>query len=128
MGYVNTNILSLVIKSTLKEGNNPQRVIIQTYNYNLSTNEEITLASILEIQGLTKSVVNSTILSKVNEANIQAENLKRLGYNVYERDLSSEIYNVENVTNFIIGPDNHLYIIYSYGNTNFKDEMDVIVF
>ena len=39
MAYVNTNILSLVIRSTLKEGNNPQRVIIQTYNYNLSTNE-----------------------------------------------------------------------------------------
>ena len=35
--YVNGDILSLAIRSTLKEGNNPQRVIIQTYNYNLFT-------------------------------------------------------------------------------------------
>ena len=33
--YLNNNILSLVIKATIKEGNNPQRVIIQTYCYNI---------------------------------------------------------------------------------------------
>ena len=31
IAYVNSNIISLVIKATLKEGNNPQRVIITTY-------------------------------------------------------------------------------------------------
>ena len=35
ISYINDNILSLAIKSTLKRGNNPQREIIQTYNYNL---------------------------------------------------------------------------------------------
>ena len=34
IAYVNSNVISLVIKATLKEGNNPQRVIITTYNYN----------------------------------------------------------------------------------------------
>ena len=43
--YVNQNILSLVIRSTLKEGNNAQRLIIKAYTYNLSTDEEITLRS-----------------------------------------------------------------------------------
>ncbi len=33
--YLNNNILSIIIRSTLKEGNNPQRVIIQTYCYNV---------------------------------------------------------------------------------------------
>ena len=33
--FLNNNILSIVIRSTLKEGSNPQRVIIQTYCYNI---------------------------------------------------------------------------------------------
>ena len=33
--YLNDNILSLIISATLKEGQNPQRVIMKTYNYNL---------------------------------------------------------------------------------------------
>lgn len=128
MSYINTNILSLVIKSTLKEGNNPQRVIIQTYNYNLSTNEEITLNHILEIKGLQQNVVENTIKNKVEQANVQAENLKKLGYNVYTRDLTSDVYSIQNTTSYILGANNHLYIIYPYGNSNFTDEMDVIVF
>lgn len=128
MSYINTNILSLVIKSTLKEGNNPQRVIIQTYNYNLSTNEEITLKQMLEIKGLQENTVKNTIVNKVQEANREAEDLKNLGYNVYVRDLSSEIYEIENTENFILGANNYLYIIYPYGNSNYTDEMDVIVF
>jgi len=128
MSYVNTNILSLVIKSTLKEGNNPQRVIIQTYNYNLSTNEEMTLNQMLEIKGLQQNTVKNIVLQKVELANIEAENLKKLGFNVYLRDLSSDIYEMTNTTNFILGADNYLYLIYPYGNNNFTDEMDVIVF
>lgn len=128
MGYVNTNILSLVIKSTLKEGNNAQRVIVVTYNYNLSTNEEINLNSIIEIKGLQNKQVESTILSKVTAANQEAEDLKKLGYNVYTRDLTSDIYKLENTNTYIIGPNGKLYIIYPYGNANYTDEMDVIVF
>ena len=41
--YVANNILSLVVRSTLKEGMNPQRDIIQTYNYDLRNNKEISL-------------------------------------------------------------------------------------
>lgn len=128
MSYINTNILSLVIKSTLKEGNNPQRVIIQTYNYNLSTNEEITFAQMLEIKGLQENKAKDIVLAKIQKANIEAERLKSLGYNVYVRDLSSDIYEMKNTSNFILGPDNNLYIIYPYGNNNFTDEMDVVVF
>ncbi len=128
MSYINTNIMSLVIKSTLKEGNNPQRIIIQTYNYNLSTNEEITFAQMLEIKGLQENTVKKTISEKIQKANTEAMKLKNLGYNVYVRDLSSDMYELKNITNFMLGEDNNLYIIYPYGNNNFTDEMDVIVF
>lgn len=76
MSYINSNILSLVIKATLKEGNNPQRVIIQTYNYNLSTNEEITFKQMLEIKGLQEQSVKNTILNKVQNSNTEARYFK----------------------------------------------------
>lgn len=128
MAYVNTNIVSLVIKSTLKEGNNPQRVIIQTYNYNLSTNEEITLGQVLEIKHLNKQTVASHVITKIKEANQEAESLQRLGYSVYMRDMDNDMYSIEDNTNYILGKDGKLYLIYAYGNLNFTDAMDVIVF
>lgn len=128
MGYINTNILSIVIKSTLKEGNNPQRVIIQTYNYNLSTNEEVTFDQILEIKGLQKNNFKNSVLDTVQSSNTEAQTLKNLGYNVYIRDLSSDIYEANNTKTFILGENNYLYVIYPYGNTNYTDEMDVVVF
>lgn len=72
MSYINSNILSLVIKSTLKEGNNPQRIIIQTYNYNLSTNEEVTFSQMLEIKKLQEDEVKTSVLKAVQSANIEA--------------------------------------------------------
>ncbi len=128
MSYVNSNILSLVIKSTLKEGNNPQRVIIQTYNYNLSTNEPINLQQIMEIKGLNTQNVENRIQDKIKKANEEANKLKNLGYNVYTRDIGNDMYKIDNTNIYFIGKDNHLYILYPYGNNNFTSETDVIVF
>lgn len=128
MAYINTNILSLVIKSTLKEGDNPQRVIMQTYNYNLSTNEEVTLAQILDIKKMSKESVEKEIKSVIIEATKQADSLKQLGYNVYTRESESSIYKIENTTTYFIGANGKLYIAYPYGNSNYTAETDIIVF
>ena len=53
--YVNENILSLAIKSTLKEGIKAQRVIIKTYTYNITTNELIDIDEMLSIKKLNKN-------------------------------------------------------------------------
>ena len=39
----------------------------------------------------------------------------------------AEIYNINNVTEYFIGKDNALYIIYAYGNENNTNEMDVVI-
>ena len=39
VAYVNNNILSLVIRCKYKNGSNPQRNIIQTYNYDVENNK-----------------------------------------------------------------------------------------
>ncbi len=125
--YVNQNILSLVIRSTLKEGNNAQRLIIKAYTYNLSTDEEITLSNMLTIKGKEKSKVEQETMRIVKEGVGRTDNLALLGYKVYERDINSTMYKVENSNNYFLGPNEIIYIIYAYGNSNLTSEKDIVV-
>ncbi|MCI8393697.1 MAG: hypothetical protein HFJ23_08205 [Clostridia bacterium] len=124
--FINENILSLVIKATLKEGNTPQRLIIKGYTYNLSTNEEIALKDMLEIKNIDKTLVETEINKKVQESINYTNNMSSLGYDVYKRDINNTIYKVENVDNYILGPNGSIYIIYAYGNSNYTTESDIV--
>lgn len=127
--YVNGNILSLVIMSTLKESTAAQRIIVQTYNYNLSTNTEASLIDLLTMKQLNRDEVNSKIMEVVTQADEEDKALQNMGYNqVYMRDLSSDIYTVENAGGYFLGPDSTLYIVYAYGNGEFTSKMDIILF
>lgn len=126
---VNNDILSLVIRSTLKEGDSAQRVMVQTYNYNLSTNTEASLVDLMNIKMLNKDEVNDKILRVVTKANEEDEVLKNMGYNqIYTRDLTSDIYTVDNAGAFFLGPNKELYIVYAYGNSEFTSTMDIVLF
>ena len=126
---VNNDILSLVIRSTLKEGSSAQRVIVQTYNYNLSTNTEASLVDLINIKMLNKEEVNNKIKEVVTKANEEDETLKNMGYNqIYTRDLTSDIYNVDNAGAYFLGPNQELYIVYAYGNSEFTSKMDIVLF
>lgn len=124
--YLNENILSLVIKANLKEGEKAQRTIIKTYTYNISTNEQINLSDLLEIKKINTNDVETQIKQTVEQAKKEADNLETMGYQVYKRDLKSDIYKAENVDNYFLGPNGSIYIIYAYGNTNFTTECDII--
>ena len=127
--YVNGNILSVVIESTLKEGSQPQRVIVQTYNYNLSTNTEASLIDLITVKQLNRDEVNAKINQVVSAAAQEDEALEAMGYNqIYIRDLTSDIYNVDNAGAFFLGPNQELYIIYAYGNSEYTSKMDIILF
>ena len=123
---VQDGILSLMIKSNLKEGSNAQRVIVETYNYDLRNNKEISLEEVLAIEYLDKNDVQNRIDTKIAQEQRQVEDLKDLGYNIYNRDTSSEQYKVENSKYFYL-TDNVLYIIYPYGNENYTSEMDLVI-
>lgn len=130
VAYLNENILSLIIKSTLKEGNSPQRVIVQTYNYDIQTGRKLTLNEVLEAKGIEQRSVNKKIEIQVKEANKQAEAiaaaLTSQGQTVYTRDINNAMYVTDNVNHFFLGEDGQIYIIYPYGNSNFTSEMDII--
>ena len=125
--YVSNNILSLVVRSTLKEGTNPQRDIIQTYNYDLSNQKEYTIDDMLQLKGITKKQANQTIKEEIKKEQEKSEELQQLGYTTYARDYTSDMYSINNVTEYFMGEDNALYIVYAYGNENNTNEMDIIV-
>lgn len=120
------DILSLMIRSNLKEGSSAQRVIIQTYNYDLRNNKEISLEEVLKVKNIDKDEVQAQIKSEIETEQARVENLKKLGYNIYSRDVSSSMYEIENSKEFYLTPD-ALYIVYAYGNDTFTSEKDMVV-
>lgn len=125
--HINGDILSIVIKGTIKEGTNPQRITMQTYNYNLATDEEVGLEEMLNVQNLKKTDIQSKIIKTMREKNVNAETMAEQGYNVYVRDIRSDEYLIENIKTYFLGEAGHVYIIFAYGNTNFTETMDVII-
>lgn len=123
---IQDGILSVMIKSNLKEGSKAQKVIIQTYNYDLRNNKEITLAEVLKIEQLNENDVQNRIKTDIQTEQKKAQDLKSLGYNIYSRDINSDIYSIEKSTEFYF-TGNTLYIIYAYGNQMATSEMDIVI-
>lgn len=115
---VNDNILSVAIIAKLKEGDKPQRIMIQGYNYDLANNKEVKVADVLA----KKNVDMATANSKIEKVVKSADNT------LYKRELTNPIYSIDKVTNFILGRNGELYIIYVYGNQAnvYSSEMDIV--
>lgn len=124
--YINGDILSVIIKSSLKQGNNPQRIIVQTYNYNIKTKEKVTLSNIIEQKNIDEQKLKSKIDRALQIVKREEEILTQSGYSMYVRDLNSDVYKLENITNFFLDNDEKLYIIFAYGNQNFTSELDIV--
>ena len=118
---IENDILSLIIYSDLKQDLSAQRIIIQTFNYNLEDNKELSLDDILKIYDLNKNDVQNKIDKDIKTEQKKSEDLIGLGYNVFSRDLKSEIYKVENIKEYFIY-NNNIYIIFAYGNEKITTE------
>lgn len=128
VSYINGDILSLIIRATLKEGDNPQRVIVQTYNYNLVTMQKVSFEDVLSYRNLVQSEVQTKIQSTVQKAKEEAEILVQSGYTVYNRDLNDSMYQFNNIANYFLGPNGDLYIVFAYGNEHHTAEMDIVLY
>ena len=125
--YLNNNILSLAILSEFKEGDNNQRIIVLTYNYNLESNCEVSINDLVSNKNIDIKQANQHIKDTVD--NSQKENLKLrdLGYPIDVRDSNSEEYKLENAKQFFQGQNGYLYVLYPYGNKEFTSEMDIVI-
>ena len=128
VGYINGDILSLAIKSSLKEDGKAERVGVRTYNYDLKGDKEVSLVDLINLKEMQVNSVQSTINSDIKQAYTNAKIIAAEYGTLYERDLSSDIYKVENAENFFLTQDGNVYVVYAYGNIDYTNEMDIIIF
>lgn len=128
VAYVNNNIISLVIMCKYKNGTNPQRRIVQTYNYDIENDKLLDIEEIIAYKNLNKDDIQNKVQQEINKVNSQMKSITQQGYNVYIRDENSEIYKIDNTPNFFLGKNNYLYLVYAYGNNNHTSEMDLVIF
>ena len=89
--YIENNNLSLIIYSDLKQSTSAQRVIIQTFNYDLKENKENKLEDTLNNYSLKINDVQNKINNDIQKEQKKSEELIKLGYNVFSRDINSDI-------------------------------------
>lgn len=126
--YIQDNILSLVIYSELKEKSSNQKIMIETFNYNIVENKKVTLEDILNLKNVKVSDANSKIKNEIKEIQDKNDSLTELGYNMYKRDISSSMYEVSNAQQYFLGENGNIYVVFAYGNYDQTSEMDVVIF
>ena len=124
--YANDGIISLIIKCVLKEGEKPQRIMIETYNYDVSNESLITLQDVMSKNNLEIRKVQSLIDNSIRKKNTNTQELEKQGYNIYVRDLNSNMYKIENIKNFFVNDNGDLFVVFAYGNNSYTETIDVI--
>lgn len=128
VAYVNNNVLSLVIKSTLMSGGASQRFMYQTINYDMVNDKILTLEEVINKKGLNRDEVQKKIDNRIKEYIEHYRAVIEAGLSVYDREAKPYSYKIEDTTEFFLGDKNVLYILYPYGNTEFTSERDMVLF
>ncbi|MCL2383362.1 MAG: hypothetical protein FWC79_04335 [Oscillospiraceae bacterium] len=131
VAYLNNDILSIVIRSSLTRGTEPQRVMIHTFNVDLETNQLLTLEDLMGRKSLNRQDVQRAITEIITEqARIQeakAQIVYEQGLSLFLIDPDDAMYNVDNVDTFFIGEHGHLYIVFAYGNIHQTSAFDLVI-
>lgn len=124
---VSNNIFSMAVKFVLKEGNTPQRTIIKTYNYDILNDKEITISDVVsnDKKNEIQTLINEKIASEIKREESIVE-ITGKDYNLYRRNPEDKMYLIDNVSEYYT-KENILYIIYSYGNSNYTSEVDLVI-
>ena len=71
--FVNGNVLSIVVKSSLKEEGKAEKVTVKTYNYSIADNQMVTLSDLIREKETTTEAVQTTITNDVKKAYTNAK-------------------------------------------------------
>lgn len=126
--YEYDNIISIVIKSSLKEDRKNEKVSIKTYNYNLKTDGLVKIEEIIEITDNKLKKVQNKINEEIEKYNKNALAIAEELGSTYTRNLGSDIYKIENTKEYFVTDSGKLYIIYPYGNEEYTNEVDIVIF
>ena len=128
IAFVNQDILSIAVKSSLKEEGKSEKVTVKTYNYSIPGEKLLSLKDLIELKDTTEDVVQNTIKTDIKTAYTNAKIIAEEYGTLYERDLENPMYNIENTNTFFLTQDGYVYIVYAYGNQDYTNEMDIIIF
>lgn len=126
--YLNGDILSVVIRASLKEQGKSEKVSLKTYTYSISREEMVTLEDLIHSKETTLQAVQNSIMNEIKVAYENAQVIANEYGVLYERDLSSDMYRVENASEYFLTNEGYVYIVYPYGNNSYTNEMDVVIF
>lgn len=126
--FINKDIVSIAIKSSLKEEGKSEKLTVKTYNYSVSEQRLLPLTDLIKLKGTTVDSVQDTINDDVKKAYNNAKIIAAEFGELYERDLSSDMYKVENATTFFLTQDGYVYVVYAYGNNDYTNEIDITIF
>lgn len=124
--YIENNILSVAIYSDLKQDTSAQRVILQTFNFDLEKNKKLSLMELTDVYNLNKNEIQSKINDDIKKEQKKSQDLIDLGYNVFTRDLNDVMYKVENISEYFVY-NNNIYIVFAYGNDKITSQMDLVI-
>ena len=74
--YIQNDIVSLVIRSELKEGAKSQKIVIKTFNYNIREDKEVTLQEFLQLKNINIQDANEKIKKEIKKVQEQNESLE----------------------------------------------------
>lgn len=126
--FVNSDYVSLVIKSILKEEGKSEKVSIKTYTYSMEKERLVTLEDLIELKGTTNEIVQKSINGEIKTAYENAQIIASEYGTLYQRDLSHEMYKIESSNVYFLTDDGYVYIVYPYGNEDYTNEMDIVIF
>lgn len=126
--YVNKDIASIVIKASLKEENKNEKVIIKTYNYSIPTEKEVSLRQLVDLKQITKKEVQDVINEEIEKAYNNALAISSQYGGTYNRNLDDQMYKFDNTKEFFLTNEGNVYIIYPYGNKEYTNEIDIVIF
>lgn len=126
--YINEHVLSIVVKASLKEGDKSEKVSLKTYNYSMPEEKIMTLKDLIALKEVSEENIQSKINDDIKTAYNNAKIIAAEFGNLYERDIEGEMYKVENATTFFLTADGYVYIVYPYGNIDYTNEMDIVIF
>ena len=126
--YLQNNILSIAIRSEYKEGNKSQKIRVDTFNYNVIEQREIKIDEVLKLKNIKNADATNKIKSEIKAIQEQNQALINEGYSLYQRDYTSNMYEISNAPQFLYGKNEMLYVIYPYGNKDNTSETDIVIF
>ena len=124
--FTEGDILTLVVRTSIKEGSKAQQLMLDTYSYDFKNDKEINIYDEITKLNYDKDEIQKIIKDRIKEEENNSKALQELGYNVYARNSDDEKYLLDNTKCFYI-LNNKLYIIYAYGNQELSTTMDIII-